>query len=65
MQQQQLFIIFSIKSLLSLIKIEKSSKDGEWLQHWSLRSPLAYYYQFFTFFYEGVVKCLNVHEFGI
>ena len=30
-----LFIILSLRSLLSVVKIEKFSKDGVWLQHQS------------------------------
>ena len=47
-----LSIIFSLKSLLSLVKIEKSSKDGEYLQHkrcsWIAISFLLSIFTFFS-----------------
>ena len=61
----RLSIIFSLKSLLSLVKIEKFSKDGEYLQHkrcsWIAVILLL---SFFTFF-QSDVKCQNPHKFGL
>ena len=56
-------IIFSLKSLLSLVKIEKSSKDGEQLQHkrrsWIAVSLLLSVFTIFPVRYE-IPKCSQI-----
>ena len=59
----RLSIILSLKSLLSLVEMEKSSKDGEWLQHkrysWIAVSLLLPVFTFFSMRCE-MPKCSQI-----
>ena len=61
---RRLSIIFSLKSLLSLVKIESLDRmDSSCNIRCVLESPLAYCCQYLAFS-QWDVKCLIVHKFG-